>query len=803
MSTCNDLSVQDTAATLVIEDGVIAKRVRRPSDLLRFALILLACAGLMLFASFLESTISGLDSDLAKSATYLPAWLALPLGALSGVGLLALPFGISVNLALRRRAIVILECAVGFLLAASVLTLLGWYLQTQGSGSMWFALAGTRDRAIVPLQPFIGGVVAIATVARVRELGRGGSLSILIIAASAAAVFLAGGVTVVSMTLTLLLGWASGLLLRYLFGTPTTRPRGIRVADALAKAGYPVTILRATASTAKGRQYTARTQDGQRLHVAVYDRDLEGSGVLPSWWRSLRMRDPDALGGRTMRETLDRAVLISQAGTRAGAPMPNLLFARNIDADSCMVGFEYVEGTPLSRVVEAGELVSDTVLVNAWQALASLHDAAIAHRGLSPDHLVRDHNDAVWLLHPTSGIVAMSELQERIDIADMLVTLALVSSPQRAVATGVHAIGAKRLALALPALQQFALARGSRRALRKHRGMLQSIRDEVVRVTPTGEQVVVEQVQIERLSPKRVLTVIGGIVAAYLLLGQLGRVDLIGLFRQADYGWVLIGAVASIVTFIGAAMALEGFVAERLVLVRTLLAQFAAAFATLVSPPTLGSVAVNVRYLQKQKVPAAAAGASVAVSQVLAFFIHIALLFTMGVIAGTSRAFAFDPPKQAIVAFGVAAVVLGLLMLWAPVRRWVLVRMKPTLQPVLPRLALLAKSPIKLALGVAGMLVLNLAFCLSLFASVRAFGGGGAFAAISIVYLAGSTLGQAAPTPGGVGAVETVLTAGLVAAGIDSTIAVSSVLLFRVLTFWLPTVPGYVAFQWLQKRGQL
>ncbi len=794
--------MQDTAATLVIEDGVIAKRVRRPSDLLRFALILLASAGLLLFASFLKSTISGLDSDLAKSATYLPTWLALPLGALSGVGLLALPFGISVNLALRRRAIVILDCAVGFLLAATVLTLLGWYLQTRGSGSMWFALAGTRDRASVPLQPYIGGVVAIATVARVRELSRGGSLSMLVIGASAAAVFLAGGVTVVSMTLTLLLGWASGLLLRYLFGTPTTRPRGIRVADALAKAGYPVTILRATASTAKGRRYTARTQEGQRLHVAVYDRDLEGSGVLPSWWRSLRMRDPDALGGRTMRQNLDRAVLISQAGTRAGAPMPNLLFARTIDADSCMVGFDYVEGTPLSRVVEAGETVSDAVLVRAWQALASLHDAAIAHRGLSPDHLVRDHDDVVWLLHPTSGIVAMSELQERIDLADMLVTLALVSSPERAVATGVHAIGAKRLALALPALQQFALARGSLRALRKHRGMLQAIRDEVVRVTPTGGNLV-EQVQIERLSPKRVLTVIGGIVAAYLLLGQLGRVDLLGLFRQADYSWVLIGALASVATFIGAAMALEGFVAEQLVLVRTLLAQLAAAFATLVSPPTLGSVAVNVRYLQKQKVPAAAAGASVAVSQVLAFFIHIALLFTMGVIAGTSRAFAFDPPRPAIVAFGVAAVVLGLLMLWAPVRRWVLVRMKPTLEPVLPRLALLAKSPMKLALGVAGMLVLNLAFCLSLFASVHAFGGGGAFAAISIVYLAGSTLGQAAPTPGGVGAVETVLTAGLVAAGIDSTIAVSSVLLFRLLTFWLPTVPGYVAFHWLQRRGQL
>jgi uncharacterized protein (TIRG00374 family) len=92
---------------------------------------------------------------------------------------------------------------------------------------------------------------------------------------------------------------------------------------------------------------------------------------------------------------------------------------------------------------------------------------------------------------------------------------------------------------------------------------------------------------------------------------------------------------------------------------------------------------------------------------------------------------------------------------------------------------------------------------LTLIASVRAFGGTGSWAAISLVYLAGSTLGQAAPTPGGVGAVETVMTAGLVATGLDGGIALSAVLLFRLLTFWLPTIPGWFAFQYLTKRGSL
>ena len=72
-----------------------------------------------------------------------------------------------------------------------------------------------------------------------------------------------------------------------------------------------------------------------------------------------------------------------------------------------------------------------------------------------------------------------------------------------------------------------------------------------------------------------------------------------------------------------------------------------------------------------------------------------------------------------------------------------------------------------------------------------------------MVYLAGATLGQAAPTPGGLGAVEAALAGGLTIAGLDSGIAVSAVLLFRLITFWIPTLPGYISFNWLTKQGAL
>src|SRR5579859_3010060 len=88
-------------------------------------------------------------------------------------------------------------------------------------------------------------------------------------------------------------------------------------------------------------------------------------------------------------------------------------------------------------------------------------------------------------------------------------------------------------------------------------------------------------------------------------------------------------------------------------------------------------------------------------------------------------------------------------------------------------------------------------------ACVQAFRGSVAIAAIAVVYLTGSALGSIVPTPGGLGAVEAALTAGLVATGMHGTEAASSVLLFRLLTFWLPIPIGWVALNYLERKDAL
>ena len=147
---------------------------------------------------------------------------------------------------------------------------------------------------------------------------------------------------------------------------------------------------------------------------------------------------------------------------------------------------------------------------------------------------------------------------------------------------------------------------------------------------------------------------------------------------------------------------------------------------------------------------------------------------------------------------------LVLLRVIGPFRDTVVSRIRPILAEVGPRLVTIGQRPWKIVEGVSGILLLNGAFALSLIASVKAFSSDNInYAAVALVYLAGSTLGQAAPTPGGLGAVELAYVAGLTATGIDPGVAVSATLLFRLLTFWLPVLPGYWSLHWLQRIGSL
>jgi uncharacterized membrane protein YbhN (UPF0104 family) len=279
-------------------------------------------------------------------------------------------------------------------------------------------------------------------------------------------------------------------------------------------------------------------------------------------------------------------------------------------------------------------------------------------------------------------------------------------------------------------------------------------------------------------------------------------VSLLSILRSADWRWTLLALALSALTYLGAAWSLAGYVPDRLRFRPLVLAQLAGSFVTLVTPAAVGGAALNIRYLQRRKVPAAVAAASVGLSQVVAFVLHILLLVVFAAITG-SQSHSLQPPNW--VYFVIAALVVIVLAVVAiPAgRRLLRARLAPVLGQVLPRLLAVVQQPRKLAEGVGGTLLLTGAYILGLDACIRALGGSVPIASVAVVYLTGSALGSAVPTPGGLGAVEAALSAGLTAAGLPGEISVSAVLLFRTLTFWLPVPVGWGAFNYLERHEYL
>jgi uncharacterized protein (TIRG00374 family) len=232
--------------------------------------------------------------------------------------------------------------------------------------------------------------------------------------------------------------------------------------------------------------------------------------------------------------------------------------------------------------------------------------------------------------------------------------------------------------------------------------------------------------------------------------------------------------------------------------------QLASAFVGVAMPPTVGHVAINSRYLHRQGVDEGAIAAAVAVSQIVNVVSTLAILLVIGLLTGSGVSrFKLVPGADLLIGVGSVLAVLAGLAAVPKTRALLTSRIWPHVRAVIPRLLEALSQPLRLAVGLAGNLLLTIGYVAALIAALRAFGAHPPVLATAAVYLAGNAVGSIAPTPGGVGAIEAVLSAGLTAIGIPAHESVPAVLLFRTATFWLPIPAGWASYFFLQKSGTL
>ena len=148
----------------------------------------------------------------------------------------------------------------------------------------------------------------------------------------------------------------------------------------------------------------------------------------------------------------------------------------------------------------------------------------------------------VILLDPGNGDVAASDLQARIDLAQLIAQTALIVGQDRAAEVALAKMGKAELPSLVPLLQPVALDRATRSELRGRKSLLTGLRKKLLATAPDGE---VPPVQLERIRPRAVITLVAGVFAAYLLASQLANVSFSNLLdaRQSRLGVRRAGAV--------------------------------------------------------------------------------------------------------------------------------------------------------------------------------------------------------------------------------------------------------------------
>ncbi|MEV6107694.1 flippase-like domain-containing protein [Streptomyces sp. NPDC051940] len=837
------------------DEPLLPARVHRPSDLMRLLLGVLGIIAVLGIAAVANATTEGIGEDFNKGVSSAPSVLVSIGGFVSSVAVLVVPVAFAVERLVKRDGLRVADGVLAAVIAHGVGLGIALWVTGSAPEAVQVALTqqvpgGEMGERTDPVHGYLAPVIAYMTAVGMSRRAGWRVLMWLVLILDGLTVLIGGYSTPFAMLLTVLIGWTVAYGTLYAVGSPNVRPTGQNLLAGLRRVGFrPVTAHvpdePQTESDrerhGRGLRYIVTLEGGANpLDVTVVDREQQAQGFFYRAWRRLSLRGIyQRRSIQSLRQSLEQEALLAYAALAAGANAPKLIATSELGPDAVMLVYEHIGGRKLDTL--ADDEITDELMHRAWKQVRALQSRRIAHRRLDGDAVLVDRSGTVYVTDLRGGEIAAGDVVLRADVAQLMTTFALRVGPERAVSAAVHVLGPDAVADSLPLLQKIALSRGTVAALRRltrtqkererealleaskvgkgldkksvraekkaiedaldaarEDDLLTQIRHQVLLIRP---QAAVEPARLERIKPRTLVSIIAAVFAAYFLLTQLTHVSLDKSLSEAEWGWAALALVFSAASYIAAAMSLLGFVPEKVSYVRTVLAQVAGSFVKLVAPAAVGGVALNARFLQRAGVRPGLAVASVGASQLFGLGSHIILLVVMGYITGTERTPSLSPSRTVIAGLLAIAVMVLVITAVPLMRKFVSTRVRSLFAGVVPRMLDVVQRPSKLFTGIGGMLLLTTSFVLCLDASIRAFGGELSLASIAVVFLAGNALGSAAPTPGGVGAVELALTAGLTAAGLPSDTALSAVLLFRLLTFWLPVLPGWLSFTYLTRKG--
>jgi undecaprenyl-diphosphatase len=593
------------------------------------------------------------------------------------------------------------------------------------------------------------------------------------------------------------LGWAIGSAVHWVLGVPRLGVDPLRLRRLLARLGMPVEELcPAPVHTRSAQAFEGPTAEGRRLYVKYLGPNRTERDWLYRLYRLVAVRDvKDADAVAPLGRQAEHEAVAAMTARERGVRTPRVLLARGSERGAVVVQ-DHLDGVGLDAVPPAA--LTAELLAEVWAQVALLREARVAHSDLVAGCVLVDDVGRPWLVDFAHAETGADDDALAGDVAELMASLALSAEPSLVVRSAVSALGPAPVADALPALAPLCLSSATRAALRARPGRLALLRTEARRQLGLPA---LDRPEFPPAGWAARLAVAAGCVLALVglpLLGEAG--SLVGSVEDGGWRWLGAALVLAFLARSARAAAALLSVDRRIAVGRTFGAGTVAAAATLLHGDD-GWRRAAARFLERAGVlPGAAA-------------VGLARFTAAGVVggalvAGTTlvvalvehRLIGWTTPEALgpAVALGLTAWALVLTGQWlalAPSRPEPVRRDRREVSRAVRELLSVRRTDGDRPAWRRGAQLSWTVAAISLEAAVLAAALHGAGAEIPLLatatlYGALHLVWSVAPVTSAPGAADLALLLALTGLGAPLAAACAGLVVFRLLSFWLPAAAG-------------
>nr|WP_276611467.1 lysylphosphatidylglycerol synthase transmembrane domain-containing protein [Bifidobacterium pseudocatenulatum] len=770
--------------------------------------------GVILFSVYLHGTASGVESDV-HSAGRVVSWLMdVPSALLQQLAIVCITVSVLIQLLTSKEwlqsVISVVSLIFGFFAVWGISAL----ISNSGNTMLIIPLQSNSTSVGTGLLPdFYAAMASFLTVSGPRRIRSCTKWGWNVLYAVAVLMVVLSWNLLAGVIASYAIGRVIGMLIRFAIGTQNNGAWGSQIAQSLRSIGIDTSlltrrvapyvdsgVLKATLDddlAENSRIYDVVDYDGKQYTVSVLDNQVHAAGYLNQVWQWLRLTGVSMRRDRSSVDAMHHHYAMILGLSNAGLETPRVYGVADYGESSILVFHR--NRMPLECNQNT---MSDHDMEAFMEYLTTAHHHGFTHRRITPETLSRMENGHPVIAGWHNGDYGSSAPNFALDKVQLLVLLATLNGNDRAIACARRTWGDEQLIDLAPFIQKAAIPASTRALPGWDKHVLTDLRTRISALAPQDVADSMEKVTLSRFSLRSFIAIALLVVAVYVVFTQIQPAEMIKAVRDANLAMALVCVALGFVAWLGSAITLGVFMdSDKRNTIGLYCSQMASGFTAVSMPAGVGPAFVNLQFLRKSGYRSTAATAVMSAVWAVQGGTTIVLLLTIGLFTGRNTLSGMIPTNTLIMVIAIVALVVSAAMAIPPVRHLVTEKYLPVVKAYARNLVNVLARPKELALGIAGALVLNLATGLGFWAALMAFGYHTNPAETTFIFLLANTLGSAVPTPGGLGAVEAVLSVAFTAVGIPSSIAVSATLVYRIAFYWLRIPVGALAMKWLDMHN--